>query len=112
VLKDCNHDPIEGTAICATCPMPDDWNIHARCLDHDPEIFFPEADDRVLINQATKICMSCPVRGFCLEAGWNDKFGIWGSFTAQERERLKKVFPLPKNTKDKRRIVRIIAHRL
>jgi len=112
VLKDCHHDPIEGTGICPTCPLPDDWQNSARCLDADPELFFPEADDRPTINQAIKICMSCPVRGFCLEIGWTDKFGIYGSFTPQERERLRKVFPLPANIKDKRRIVRIIAHRL
>jgi hypothetical protein len=112
VLKDCNHQVIEGTGICPTCPKPDDWQSHARCLDANPDLFFCEADDYPTINQATRICMSCPVRGFCLEEGWNDKFGIWGSFTVQERERLRKAFPLPEKVSDRRRIIRIIAHRL
>ena len=56
--------------------------------------------------------MSCPVRGFCLEEGWNDKWGIWGSFTAAERVRLKKAFPLSKDIKQRRQVIRVIAHRL
>jgi hypothetical protein len=112
MLKDCSHEPIEGTAICPTCPMPDGWQSHAQCLDADPELFFPEADDRETINQAIRICMSCPIRGFCLEAGFKDRYGIWGSFTSLEREKIRRVFPLPENIKDRRRIIRIIAHRL
>jgi WhiB family redox-sensing transcriptional regulator len=113
VLKDCNHKPIEGTAICATCEKPPDWQNHARCLDHDPEMFFPELDDYHTINQAIRICVSCPVRGFCLEEGWKQtRWGIWGSFTVQERERLRRAFPLPEKKEDRRRIIRIIAHRL
>lgn len=112
MLKDCHHKPIEGTAICATCPRPDDWNQHARCLDANPEIFYPEQDDFKTIDQAIRLCMSCPVRGFCLEVGWTDRWGIFGSFTVAERERLRKAFPLPKDSASKRRIIRIIAHRL
>jgi hypothetical protein len=112
VLKDCNHPPIEGTEICADCAKPDDWQIHAKCLDHDPELFFCEADDVVQIKRAIRICLGCPVRGFCLEDGWTNKWGIWGSFTAAERERLRKAFKLPENAKDRRKVIRVIAHRL
>ncbi len=112
MLKDCNHKPIEGTDICADCPKPDDWQIKARCLDHDPELFFCEADDIPKIKQAVRICLGCPVRGFCLEDGWTNKWGIWGSFTAAERERLRKAFPMPNDVKHKRRVIRVIAHRL
>jgi WhiB family transcriptional regulator, redox-sensing transcriptional regulator len=114
VLKDCNHPVIEGTEICATCPRPDDWQQHAKCLDHDPEMFFCEADDATNIKRAVRICLSCPTRGFCLEDAWESKqrFGIWGSFSAAERERLKKAFPLPDDPKDRRKVIRVIAHRL
>jgi hypothetical protein len=37
---------------------------------------------------------------------------VWGSFSAAERERLRKAFPLPENVKDKRKVIRVIAHRL
>jgi hypothetical protein len=113
VLKDCNHPVIEGTKICSEgCEAPDDWQQHAKCLDHDPEIFYCEADDIPAIKTAVKICLSCPIRGFCLEKGWSDKWGIWGSFTAAERERLRKAFRIPTITREKRKVIRVIAHRL
>ena len=112
MLKDCSHSVIEGTEICAECPKPDDWQTHAKCLDADPEMFFCEADDVPLIKSAIRICLSCPVRGFCLEDGWTNKWGIWGSFTAAERERLRKAFPMPNDPKHKRKVIRVIAHRL
>lgn len=113
MLKDCNHPVIEGTQICGSgCPKPDDWQTHAKCLDVDPEMFFCEADDIPAIKKAIRICLSCPVRGFCLEDGWTNKFGVWGSFTAIERERLRKAFPMPNDPKHKRKVIRVIAHRL
>lgn len=113
MLKDCNHPVIEGTKICSEgCEAPDDWQQHAKCLDHDPEIFYCEADDIPAIKTAVKICLSCPIRGFCLEKGWSDKWGIWGSFTAAERERLRKAFRIPTITREKRKVIRVIAHRL
>jgi hypothetical protein len=56
--------------------------------------------------------MRCPVRGYCLEMGWNDRWGIWGSFTSIDRERIRRAFKLPEKAKDRRKIIRIIAHRL
>jgi hypothetical protein len=60
------------------------------------------------------MCLSCDVRGFCLEDACisKQKFGVWGSFSAMERERLKKAFRLPDDVKDKRKVIRVIAHRL
>lgn len=112
MLKDCSHPVIDGTQICAKCPKPDDWQTHAKCLDADPEMFFCEADDVPAIKSAIRICLGCPVRGFCLEDGWSNKWGIWGSFTAAERERLRKAFPMPNDVKHKRKVIRVIAHRL
>lgn len=113
MLKDCHHKTIEGTQICGEgCPKPDDWQNFAKCLDVDPELFYCEADDVENIKKAVRICMSCPIRGFCLEVGWDDKFGIFGSFTALERGYLRKAFQLPENPKEKRRVIRVIAHRL
>ena len=112
MLKDCNHPVIEGSKICAECPAPDDFQQHAKCLDADPDLFYCEGDDVESIKKAVKICMSCDIKGFCLELGWNDKFGIWGSFTAEERQRLRRAFQISAVTKEKRKVIRVIAHRL
>jgi hypothetical protein len=112
MIKDCNHAPIKGTKICPTCPKPDNWEGHAQCLDHSPELWYANEDDKITNKQAIKICMTCPVRGFCLEIGWQEKYGIWGSFSANDRAILQKLFPLPSKESNKRHIIRTIAHRL
>jgi WhiB family redox-sensing transcriptional regulator len=113
VLKDCSHPVIEGTKICSEgCVNPDDWQTHAACLDKNPEMFFCEADDVPAIKAAIRVCLSCDVRGLCLTDGWDNKHGIWGSFTADERQRLRKAFPMPNDPKHKRKVIRVIAHRL
>jgi hypothetical protein len=77
----------------------------------------------VEIKNKTYVVMNLPMMGqqarteikiedLGLEEGWNNKWGIWGSFTAVERERLKKAIPLPKDVKKRRQIIRVIAHRL
>jgi hypothetical protein len=60
------------------------------------------------------MCLGCDVRAFCLEDAWvsKQKFGVWGSFSAMERDRLRKAFRLPDDVKDKRKVIRVIAHRL
>lgn len=112
MLKDCTHEPIKGTPVCPICPKPDDWQSHAQCLDHDPELWFGREDDKETQKKAIKICITCPVRGFCLEIGWHDKVGVWGSFSAADRVLLRKLFSLPEEEKNKRHIIRTIAHRL
>lgn len=112
MLKDCHHRPIQGTQICGTCEKPDDWQQHARCLDHDPEIWFPNEDDKYTITTAIKICVTCPVRGFCLEEGWDQKYGIWGSFNTTDRQTLKKIFPVKGEKQKQRLVIRTIAYKL
>lgn len=112
MFKDCHHPTIQGTKICGQCEKPNDWQQHARCLDHDPEIWYPNEDDRYTIKQAIRICLSCPIRGFCLEEGWNEKMGIWGGFSPTDRITLRKVFPLKEEKSKRRLIIRTIAHRL
>jgi hypothetical protein len=113
MLKDCNHEPIEGSQICAICPRPNDWQQHASCLDHDPDLWFCPEDRPDLIEKAVRICLSCPIRGYCLEEGWSNRWGIWGSFTAIEREKIRKIFPVSKHsTTHRRKYIRTIAHRL
>lgn len=111
MLKDCSHDALAGTEICKRCKKPDDWQQHAACLDANPEIFFSENDDYKTINQAKSFCHRCPIKGFCLEEGWNEKYGVWGGFSVDERIHLRKIFSLPKKQVEQREMIRIIAHR-
>ena len=112
MLKDCTHKALDGTQICAECPRPDSWKLFAECRKHDPDLWFTGEDIPSQCLKAVRICMSCPVRGYCLEKGWQERFGIWGSFTALERERLRRVFPMHPDVKTRRRLIRTIAHRL
>lgn len=66
------------------------WVLEAKCLDADPEAFFPEKGGST--REAKRICTACPVRNECLEhALTNDeRFGIWGGLSERERRRMKR----------------------
>ena len=66
------------------------WQERALCAQTDPEAFFPEKGGST--REAKKVCLSCDVRGECLEyALQNDeRFGIWGGLSERERRKLKK----------------------
>ena len=71
---------------------PSEWRGGAACLNHDPDLFFPEGTAGPALlqaDQAKRVCESCPVRtpclGFALRHGV--AFGIWGGATAEERRR-------------------------
>lgn len=70
--------------------QPLDWQVHARCTDVDPEIFFPERGGSS--KAARAVCSGCVVRAQCLEYALNNKeqFGIWGGTSERERRRLRK----------------------
>ena len=63
------------------------------CGQTDPEMFFPDSNHSYAPKQAIEICNRCPVQLECLEwALTNDeRYGIWGGTTAQERSRMKGV---------------------
>lgn len=67
----------------------------ARCArrDHDPELWFPANGDRAAAKRAKAICWSCPVRAACLEwaLGANERTGIWGGTTPNERRELRRA---------------------
>lgn len=67
------------------------WAAEAKCLQADPEAFFPEKGGST--REAKRICDRCDVREECLEyALTNDeRFGIWGGLSERERRRLKRV---------------------
>jgi WhiB family redox-sensing transcriptional regulator len=66
------------------------WQERALCAQTDPEAFFPEKGGST--REAKKVCLTCEVRGECLEyaLGNDERFGIWGGLSERERRRLKK----------------------
>ena len=88
-----------STAIAdvTTAPMGDavfdhiPWMIDAKCLDADPEAFFPEKGGST--REAKRICGACAVREQCLEYALanDERFGIWGGMSERERRRLKRL---------------------
>lgn len=59
------------------------------CLNESPELFFEGAGDDIL--EAKSVCRLCPVREACLMMAIanEEKHGIWGGLTTQERKELK-----------------------
>ncbi len=66
------------------------WQERALCAQTDPEAFFPEKGGST--REAKKVCLSCDVRGECLEYALSndERFGIWGGLSERERRKLKK----------------------
>lgn len=67
------------------------WMVDAKCLDADPEAFFPEKGGST--REAKRICAACSVRPECLEYALenDERFGIWGGMSERERRRLKRL---------------------
>jgi len=72
------------------------WRDAAACLYADPDLFFPismagPALDQ--IDEAKRICRSCPVREPCLAWALSvpDVAGIWGGTTEAERHAIHNV---------------------
>jgi WhiB family transcriptional regulator, redox-sensing transcriptional regulator len=66
------------------------WQERALCAQTDPEAFFPEKGGST--REAKRVCLSCEVRGDCLEYALlhDERFGIWGGLSERERRKLKK----------------------
>lgn len=67
------------------------WQMLARCLEVDPEIFFPERGGSS--RAARAVCSQCRVRAQCLRYALanREQFGIWGGTSERERRKLKKL---------------------
>ncbi len=70
---------------------PAPWMADAKCLDADPDAFFPEKGGST--RDAKRICAACSVRDECLQyaLGNDERFGIWGGMSERERRRLKRL---------------------
>ena len=67
-----------------------EWRSRAACLDIDPELFFPAAENGPVydaqVAAAKDVCARCPVTAECLaEALERMPYGIAGGLTAEER---------------------------
>jgi WhiB family redox-sensing transcriptional regulator len=78
-----------GRSLQIAVTTPPAWVDEALCAQTDPEAFYPEKGQPT--RQAKVICRRCPVRGECLADALerNDRFGVWGGLSAQEREVLR-----------------------
>jgi WhiB family transcriptional regulator, redox-sensing transcriptional regulator len=65
------------------------WRKRARCIDADPDDFFPELGTPSPVIAAVKqICMECPVREQCLEEAIRDTkdiYSIRGGLSGRQR---------------------------
>jgi WhiB family redox-sensing transcriptional regulator len=69
----------------------------ARCVEVDPEIFFPERGGSS--KAARAVCSECSVRQECLLYALTNReqFGIWGGTSERERRRLRRMAPSRNN---------------
>jgi WhiB family redox-sensing transcriptional regulator len=110
MLKDCDHEEWLDSGMCLICTAPDSWMYLAACRDADPDTCFPENDEPHLYAVAKRLCEECPVVGFCLEIGLDEKWGVWGGMTPDERHKLSKSPKLPKDRLAKRHFLRVYAY--
>jgi hypothetical protein len=82
----------------------------AACRDAHPDTCFPPNEEPHLYDIAKHLCEICPVVGFCLEIGLDEKWGMWGGMTPEERNKLSKSDKLPKERLEKRRFLRVFGY--
>jgi WhiB family redox-sensing transcriptional regulator len=71
------------------------WIAGARCVDEDPELFFPTGSGDAALRQtrrAKTVCRACPVREDCLE--WSlvtyQDAGVWGGLDEEQRREIRR----------------------
>jgi WhiB family redox-sensing transcriptional regulator len=73
-----------------------DWRDRARCLDEDPDLFFPIGSTGPAVVQAARakqVCRQCPVIQDCLDwalSNYQDS-GVWGGTTEEERRAMRRT---------------------
>lgn len=73
-----------------------EWTQSASCASIDLDLWFPVGgQDADATRLALSICKTCPVKVECLLEGMQNKHGIWGGWTEEERKilanRLEKI---------------------
>lgn len=95
-LRQIRRDPRFRDAVAQRIPEDPGWRGRGRCLEHDPELFFPNAAEDPSSAQA--ICATCGVRGPCLAASLDvgECDGVWGGTTPEERRVMRQVWVAPR----------------
>jgi WhiB family redox-sensing transcriptional regulator len=73
-----------------------DWIERARCLDEDPDLFFPVGTTGpalMQIERAKAVCARCSVREVCLEWALStcQDAGVWGGLDEEERRVIRRA---------------------
>ena len=73
------------------------WLNQSRCLNEDPELFFPVGNTGPAVDQieqAKSVCRQCTVTAECLEYAIkeNQDTGVWGGLSEDERKSLKRKY--------------------
>jgi WhiB family redox-sensing transcriptional regulator len=76
-----------------------EWMAQGSCRDEPPSTFFPS--DGVGVEEARRICASCPVAAPCLEYALRNRIdhGVWGGASERERRRILRSRRLPATPK-------------
>lgn len=71
---------------------PTSWERAAACAspDIDADVFFADERDHAQVEEARKVCSTCPVRAACITAALQDGdvWGIRGGLTHRQRQGL------------------------
>lgn len=109
-IKDCEHEAWLESGICLICSPPDGWQHHAKCIDAHPDTCFPEDDEPHLYDISKRLCEECPVTSFCLEIGIEEKWGMWGGMTPDQRHKLVKSGQIPTERLERRKFLRVYGY--
>jgi hypothetical protein len=74
------------------------WMEEASCRKRRNDFWYPPLDTDVPDNYyaiGREVCHRCPVWEKCLDAGIDEKWGMWGGLTPQERTVLITTNPKP-----------------
>lgn len=69
--------------------MTPSWYEQAACQGVDTNYFFQDPGGQTY-KIVKRICMGCPVRMECLQAGLKEEHGIWGGLHPEARRSLKR----------------------
>ena len=66
------------------------WMAGGKCLDEDPELFFPVGESDPQWEDAIAVCNKCPVQHECLQYALDNRmnYGVWGGTTEIERRQM------------------------
>jgi hypothetical protein len=74
------------------------WMEEASCRKRRNDFWYPPLDTDVPDNYyaiGREVCHRCPVWDKCLDAGIDEKWGMWGGLTPQERTVIVTTNPKP-----------------